>query len=48
MENSFLNHLYPKHFLHSAKSKALKIHYKNEDRTNAYSQSYKTSSPIDS
>ena len=45
IENSFLNLLYPKSFIHFAKSKALKILKKNQPRTNAYSQSYKTSSP---
>ena len=45
IENSFLNILYPKSFIHFAKSKALKIHNKNQPRTNAHSQSYKTSSP---
>ena len=40
---SFLNLLYPKSFIHFAKSKALKIHYKNHPLTNANSSSYKTS-----
>ena len=44
-ENSFLNLLYPKSFIHFAKSKALKIHNKNQPRTYAYLQSYTTSSP---
>ena len=44
IENSFLNLLYLKSFIHFAKSKALKIHNKNQPRTNAHSQSYKTSS----
>ena len=43
IENSFLNLQYPKSFMHFAKSKALKIHNKNQPRTNAHSQSYKTS-----
>ena len=43
IENSFLN-LYPKSFIHFAKSKALKIHNKNQPWTNAHSQPYKTSS----
>ena len=42
IENSFLNLLHPKSFIHFAKSKALKIHNKNQPRTNAHSQSYKT------
>ena len=37
IENSFLNLLYPKSFIHFAKSKALKIHNKNQPRTNACS-----------
>ena len=44
MENTFLNLLYPKSFIHFAKSKALKIHNKNQPRTNSNTQSYKTSS----
>ena len=48
IENSFPNLLYSKSFINFAKSKALKINNKNQPRTNAYSQSYKTSSPIDS
>ena len=44
MENSF-NLLYPKSLIQFAKSKALKIHNKNQPRTNVNSQSYKTSSP---
>ena len=43
-ENSFLNLLYPKYFIHFAKSKILKIHNNNQPQTNANSQSYKTSS----
>ena len=42
IENSFLNLLYPKSFIHFAKSEALKIHNKNQPQTNANSQSYKT------
>ena len=45
IENSFLNLQYPKFFIHSAKSKTLKIHNKNQSQTNAYSISDKTSSP---
>ena len=45
IENSFLNLLYPKYFIHLAKSKTLEIHNKNQFRTNAHLQSYKTSSP---
>ena len=45
IENTFLNLLYPKSFIHFPKSKALKIHNKNQPWTNARSQSYKTSSP---
>ena len=43
IENSFLNLLYPKSFIHFVKSKALKIHNKNQPQTNANSPSYKTS-----
>ena len=42
--NSLLHLLYPKSFIHFPKSKALKIHNKNQPQTNAHSQSYKTSS----
>ena len=45
IENSFLNLQYPESFIHFAKSKALKIHNKNQPRTNVHLQSYKTSSP---
>ena len=45
IENSFLNLQYPKSFIHYAKSKALKIHKKNQSQTNIYSISDKTSSP---
>ena len=45
IENSFLNLQYPKSFIHFAKSKAIKIHSKNQPRTNAPSKSDKTSSP---
>ena len=45
IENSFLNLQYPKSFIHYAKSKALKIHNKNQSQTNVYSISDKTSSP---
>ena len=45
IENSFLNLLYPKSFIQFAKSKALKIHNKNQPQINAHSQSYKNSSP---
>ena len=45
IENSFLNLLYPKSFIHFTKSKALKIHNKNQPQTNAHTQSDKTSSP---
>ena len=45
IENSFLNLQYPKSFIPFAKSKALKIHNKNQPQTNAYSISDKTSSP---
>ena len=48
IENPFLNLLYPKSFIHFAKSKAPKIYNKNQPQTNANSQSYKTSSPIHS
>ena len=48
IENSFLNLLDPKSFIHFARSKALKIYNKNLPQTNAHSQSHKTSSPIDS
>ena len=47
IENSFLNLQYPKSFIHYAKSKALKIHNKNQSQTNIYSISDKISSPID-
>ena len=43
MQNSFLNLLYPESLIHFAKSKALKIHDKNQRWTHARSQSYKTS-----
>ena len=42
IENPFLNLLYPKSFIHFAKSKAPKIYNKNQPQTNANSQSYKT------
>ena len=45
IENSFLNLQYPKSFIHFAKSKALKIHNKNQSQTNAFSISDKTSAP---
>ena len=45
IENFFLTLLNPKSFMHFAKSKALKIHNKNQRRTNANLQSYKTSRP---
>ena len=45
IENSFLNLLYPKSFIHFAKFKALKFHNKNQPQTNANSLSYKTISP---
>ena len=45
IENSFLNLLYPKSFIHFAKSKALKIHNKNQPQTNALPISDKTNSP---
>ena len=45
IENSFLNLQYPKSFIHFAKSKALKIHNKNQSQTNVHSISNKTSSP---
>ena len=45
IENSVLNLQYPKSFIYFAKSKALKIHNKNQSQTNAYSISDKTSSP---
>ena len=45
IENSFLNLQYPKSFIHYAKSKALKIHNKNQSQTNIYSISDKTNSP---
>ena len=45
IENSFLNLLYFKSFIHFAKSKALKIHNKNQPRINSHSQSDKSSSP---
>ena len=43
IENSFLDLQYPKSFIHFAKSKALKIHNKNQTQTNAHSISDKTS-----
>ena len=43
IENSFLNLQYPKSFIHYAKSKALKIHNKNQSQNNIYSISDKTS-----
>ena len=48
IENSILNLQYPKSFIHFAKSKALKIHYKNQPRTNGNSISDKLVPPIDS
>ena len=45
IENYFLNLQYPKSFIHFAKSKALKIHNKNQSQTNVYTISDKTSSP---
>ena len=45
MKNSFLNLLYPKSFIHFAKSKALKICNKNQPQTNANLQSYISSPP---
>ena len=47
IENSFLNLQYPKSFIQFAKSKALKIHNKNQPQTNAHSISHKTISPIE-
>ena len=44
IENSFLNLQYPESFIHFAKSKALKIHNKNQPQSNAYTISDKTSS----
>ena len=46
IENSFLNLLHTKFFIHYAKSKALKIYNKNQSRTNSHLQFYKTSSPL--
>ena len=45
IENSFLNLQYPKSFIHFVKSKALKIHNKNQPQTNTHSISDKTSFP---
>ena len=45
IENSFLNLQYTKSFIHFAKSKALKIHNKNQSQTNVYSTSDKISFP---
>ena len=36
IENSFINLQYPKSFIHFAKSKALKIHKKNQPQTKAH------------
>ena len=44
-ENSLLNLQYPKSFIYFAKSKAFKIHNKNQSQTNVYSISDKTTSP---
>ena len=45
IENSFLNFQYPKSFIHFAKSKALKVHNKNQPQTNAHSVSDRNSLP---
>ena len=46
IENSFRNLLCNKSFIHFSKSKAFKIHNKNQPRTNANSLSYKTIPPV--
>ena len=45
IKNSFLGLQHPRSFIHFAKSKALKIHNKNQTQTNVHSISDKTSSP---